>query len=87
MDRILIKPFRWQDESDDMYEEQVQVCERNNILTHRTIHVVAKYLVCIGGRMKDEDICETIEQLDYCSATIKELLQKFHRNPCNEQVV
>ena len=83
----LLKPFRRRDKPQDMYEDEAEVWEVEEIVNSRTVKGVEQYRVRWAGCTEFEDTWETIDHLDNCPDKLKELRQKFPRKPRDEREV
>ena len=83
----LLKPFRRRDEHQDVDDDEAEVWEVEEIVNSRTVKGVVQYRVHWAGCTKFEDIWKTIDHLDNCPQTLKEVPQKFSREPQDEKEV
>ena len=83
----LLEPFRRRDEPQDMYEDEEEVRELEEIVNSSTVKGVVQYRVHWTGCTELEDTCGTIDHLDNYYEKLKEFRQKFHRKPPNEREV
>ena len=83
----LLKPFRRRDEPQDRYEDEAEVWEVKEISNSGTVKGVVQYRVRWAGCTEFEETWKTIDHLDNCSDTRKELRQKFPRKPRDDEEV
>ena len=84
---ILLKPFRRRDETQDMDEDEAEVCEFEEIDNSRTGKGVVPYRVRWVGCTEFQDTWENIDHLNKCADKLNELRQKFHRKPQDKKEV